>query len=117
MRDVRGTVWNVRDIPIGATVQSDRTQLGFFINGRYHLLQFGPWALGDCREEYVYGYQINGRGTTAVNVQRLDDSEFRFSTPPGAIGRLWEWARGQAPIDRGLYHFSFDVRLSPVISR
>lgn len=117
MRDVHGTVWNLRDIPIGASIKSDRTELSFFRRGRYHLLQFGPWALGDCGEGYAYGAQLNGDGTTPITIQRVADDEFRFTAPDGSIGRLWEWPRGEAPKDRGLYFFRFDLRLFPASDR
>jgi hypothetical protein len=113
MRDSHGTVWNLRDIPIGATVWSDRTELSFFVNGRYHVMQFGPWALGACSEGYAYGARLNGDRTTPLSIHRESDAEFRFTAAPGSMGRLWEWARGQSPIDRGLYLMSFDLRAFP----
>jgi hypothetical protein len=111
MRDSHGTLWNLRDIPVGAKVRSDRTEMSFFIAGRYHFLQFGPWALGDCNEGYAFGAAIHGAGTTSVIIERASEEEFRFTAPVGSIGRLWEWVRGQPPRDRGLYYFSFSSRL------
>lgn len=110
--DARRTIWNVRDIPVGATVTSSRTQINFFRRGRYHILQFGPWALGDCGEEYSPQTKLNGRGTSAVKIQRLGPSDYRLWAEPGTLARLWDVSDKTRATDLGLYRFAFDVRIT-----
>lgn len=107
--DANRVIWNSRDIPIGARIASDRTELTFAIDGRWHRLHFGPWALGACEEEYARGGRINGRGTSPVWIERLSVSDYRIVADSAASGRLWEYVNPSQPIDRGLYRFPFIV--------
>jgi hypothetical protein len=110
--DARRVIWNLRDIPVGAAVKSSRTQINFFLNGRYHILQFGSWSLGDCGEEYAPQTKLGGQGTTSVNIHRVGSHEYRIWTPPGSTGRLWEVSEQSHAVDLGLYRFGFDIRIS-----
>ena len=102
---------NTRDIPIGATILSDRTEMVFFIDGALHHLTFGPWGLGQCGEGYAEGGVIRGEGTTRVRITRRSEREYIVEAPAGSVGRLWDIRRMESPMDRGLYQFSFRVQL------
>jgi hypothetical protein len=111
MIDDSRQIWNLRDLPVGARVMSDRAEMTLDIGGRLHSIQFGPWALGQCREKYAHQAVLHGAGTTPVVVERLSSSEYRINAPEGSIARLWEQGDLSDIKDRGLYYFSFSVRL------
>jgi len=52
----------------------------------------------------------DGRGAYMVGRQ---GDRHPVQAPPGSIGRLFDDSRTFAPIDKGLYRFSFLVTLSP----
>lgn len=111
MWDAQRVIWNTRDIPVGSTVQSDRTEIAFQIRGVWHRLQMGPWAIGDCREPYAKGASIHGTGTTPVSIERISGSDFVVSAPTSSRGRLWRYSDPARPEDLGLYEFSFRMRI------
>jgi len=112
MLDVNRAIWNVRDIPVGGVVLSDRTEVGIHIKGAWHYLEFGPWALGQCAEGYAEGGVLNGEGTAPVRITRTSELEYIVETLPGSVARLWDTRRMSAPVDVGLYRVSFRVRLT-----
>ena len=85
---------------------SDRVQLHLTINGRRHQLQFGPWVQGEFLTTQA---KIHGEGTTRAKIARPSETQFRVVAPAGSIGRLWDVQDMDEPVDRGLYHFSFDI--------
>lgn len=113
MIDADSVIWNTQDVPIGTTVLSDRTQMNFSINGVPHLLQMGPWSLGDCGEGYARGGRLHGIGTTQAHISRISGSEYTITAPPGSVARLWDHHNPEAPVDRGLYYVQFRARLRP----
>jgi hypothetical protein len=57
--------------------------------------------------------RIAGDGTNGVTLRRLADSTWEADLPSGSFGRLWEDPQEQKPIDRGRYHFDFQLRIAP----
>ena len=112
--DANRALWNTRDIPIGARVPSDRAELTFELEGRWHRLQLGRWAIGQCGELYARGGAIHGNGTSPVQVERVSEWAFRVTAPAGSRGRLWDYSDPALPRDRGLYEFPFDVTVTGV---
>jgi hypothetical protein len=104
-------VWNTRDIPVGATVTSSRTEFVFNHDGKTFHFHFGPWALGVCNETYETAGRINGLGTTQPDITRISVSDYLVTLPPGSIGRLWEYPAKGVAKDRGLYSYEFVVRI------
>jgi hypothetical protein len=94
-----------RDIPIGTAVESDRVEMWVRLDGVQHVLQMGPWAMG----RYTPRAAINGGGTTRATITRETESSWRVKAPDRSLVRLWDYSDIQRPIDKGLYHFSFDV--------
>lgn len=113
MWDKHRLIWNTRDLPVGAKVESSRSQFNLTIDGRPHRLHFGPWALGDCKEGYATSGAINGAGTSPVRLARVSEQEYLATAPAGSIGRLWDYSAVPAK-DRGLYRFSFALRIRNV---
>lgn len=111
MIDPQRVIWNFRDIPIGATVESDRTELQFSAGGVRYLLQFGPWALGACGEPYAGGGILHGAGTTSARIRRLSATTFFVEAPRGSVARLWDLRDLSRPADRGLYRVAFQLRV------
>jgi hypothetical protein len=111
MIDDTNQIWNTRDLPIGASVLSDRAEITLHVNGKSYSIQFGPWALGQCREQYSNGSVLHGEGTTPVQIERLSATDYRITAPKGSMGRLWERGDLSEIRNRGLYYFSFSVAL------
>ena len=66
---------SVLDMEIGTTIQSERIDIRFFMNGAQHVLQFGPWTAGQ--------YQTNqggltGDGTTSGTITRLSETSWKY---------------------------------------
>ena len=95
-------------IPLGTTVEADRAEMWAVVNGVQHVLQMGPWAMG----EFSPRAAINGNGTTKTRITREAEDIWRFTAASGSIGRLWDYSDIQSPIDRGLYYFDFDVKFT-----
>lgn len=109
MRDRSGYIWNTRDIPIGATVKSDLTDVYTSIGGKPYNIRFGPFALSTCSASFGL---TTGEGTTQATVQRLSESEWRLTLPKGSRGRVWDFTHPQAPKDLGSYDISFQLLIS-----
>ena len=102
--------WVIRsalDIPLGATITSERVEIRFFNDGEQHILQFGPWTAGQYQPNQG---RITGEGTTAATITHSSDSLWVVRSGPSSVGRLWNNREPRNPVDLGLYHFSFDVR-------
>jgi len=112
MLDANRVIWNVRDIPVGGVVLSDRTEIAIYIQGALHYLELGPWALGQCAEGYAEGGVLNGEGTTPARITRTSELEYVVEALPGSVARLWDIRRMSAPVNLGLYGVSFRVRLA-----
>ncbi len=104
-------VYNFRDMPIGSTVKSPRTEIFVHINGNRHVLQLGYWGLGDCNEEDGKGGRNGGAGTTSVQVTRHSETSYTIVAPKGSIGRLWDVSNQPNTIDKGLFKTDFIVHL------
>jgi hypothetical protein len=104
-------VYNFREIPVGATIESDRTEIDFYINGVYHTLTMGPWAFGRNNEAIAHKGHLNGIGTTKVKVTRHSESSYTIEAPEGSIGRLWRTQNMTKPVDMGLFKTGFIIHL------
>ena len=95
---------SVLDMKIGTTIQSERIEIRFFMNGAQHVLQFGPWTAGQ--------YQTNqggltGDGSTPGTITRLSETSWRVQSGSDSLGRLWDNRDPAHPVDLGLYRFSY----------
>jgi hypothetical protein len=104
-------VYNFREIPVGTSIESERTEIIFYINNIAHLLSFGPWGFGRNNEAIAHKGRINGIGTTMVNVRRHGKSDYTIYTPEVSIGRLWQVQNLSNPIDMGLYNVGFKIHI------
>jgi hypothetical protein len=100
----------MRDIPIGKTVPSDRTEIRFFIGSAQHIMQFGPSATGYFQTTAQVPF--HGEGTTRAVITRETPTTWLIRSGPGSMGRLWDNRDPSHPVDLGLYYFSFDVRVA-----
>jgi hypothetical protein len=91
----------------GETVQSDRVQIVFNLDGQSHVLLVGPWGPGEFNREQKT--VLHGEGSTKATVRRVSNTTWIVDAPQGSIGRLWNNADKANPIDRGLYYVSFRV--------
>lgn len=106
------TVYNFRDMPIGTTVLSPRTEIYVHINGDLHVLQLGFWGLGDCNEPDGKGGRNGGLGTTPVKVTRKSETSYTIVASQGSIGRLWNVSNSPRTVDKGLFETGFIVHLT-----
>jgi hypothetical protein len=96
------------EIPIGMTVDADRAEMWPTVDGVQHVLQMGPWAMG----EFSPRASLSGNGTTKSKIRRESADVWRFTAADGSIARLWDYSDIQKPIDKGLYYFDFDVKFT-----
>jgi len=104
-------IYNFRDIPIGATIESPRTEIMIHINRKLFILELGFWSLGDCGEVYGCGGKINGNGTTPVKITRHSETSYTIEAPNGSIGRLWDADNRTMPVDNGLFKTGFIIHV------
>lgn len=108
-------VHSIQEVPDdGVFYTSERTNLFVTIGGVRHLLMFGgqDWPFNLCRPDQ--GAIFSAAGTTKVQIARLPDSDtYLLQAPAGAIARLFDYSNAFAPVDKGLYRFSFLVTFSP----
>ena len=111
-RPLTATVGSFTDIPIGASVSPDSTEVRF--------------CNADCTEYYVVIFgkesvwypdeKLSTAGTTKATVTRTAEDAWSIIFPPRSIGRFWR--RSGTPTDLGLYYYEgrADVKLqvSPV---
>jgi hypothetical protein len=95
-------------IPVGTTVESERVEMWSMVDGIQHVLQMGPWAMG----EFSPRSAINGAGTSKAKITRETEDSWRITAPNGSIARLWNYSDIQNPVDKGLYYFGFDVKFT-----
>ncbi len=102
--DSNNIAHDVRDIPIGTTVNAEQADVGLFIDGVFHILQMGPQRYGHCGSD---GSATFGDGTTRATIHRMSAGEWAVDLPPGSIGRLFD-IHMSAPnaINKGLYYVS-----------
>ena len=95
-------------IPVGTTVETDRVEMWTRINGIQHVLQMGPWGMGEFSPRAL----IHGKGTSKAKIARETEDTWRITAPRDAIARLWDYSDIQNPVDKGLYYFGFDVKFT-----
>lgn len=99
------------DLPIATPISSERVELRFFLDGRQHILQLGPWVTGQYQQSQG---RLNGAGTTRATLLRTGSGTWVVRAPPGSVARLWDNGNPAAPQDLGLYYFSLEVRFDTV---
>jgi len=104
-------IYNFNEIPISSTIESPRTDIEFYVNGKLHMLKFGYWSLGDCGEWYACGGKVNGAGTTPIKITRNTTTSYTIEAQKGSIGRLWDIDNRTNPIDKGLYESGFIIHI------
>jgi hypothetical protein len=108
-------VHSIQEVPDdGVFYTSERTNLFVRIGGVRHLLMFGgdTWPFNICRPGE--GAIFDAPGTTKLQIARLPDSDtYLLQAPAGSVARLFDYGNTFAPVDKGLYRFSFLVTFSP----
>jgi carboxypeptidase Q len=90
---------SMHDLPVGVTVDMQRFEIRFLLNGAPHVLQFGPSAEG----------AFSGEGTVPGTMTRVLARRWAIRSAPASIGRLWDLQDPAHPQDRGLYRFSYQM--------
>jgi hypothetical protein len=106
---VGNTRQNMHNIAIGQTVTADQIDVGFHINGRFHILQMGPQAYGHC---HATPTQVTGAGTTAGTIYRASATKWVIDLPVGSAGRLFDlYNTTQYAVDKGLYYTQLHLEI------
>jgi hypothetical protein len=101
-------------IPLGETVQADQLNVSFHLDGRFHVLQFGPRPLGSCHEGG--GTRVHGGGTTAGTIHRASATRWVVDLPPGSVGRLFDASHTvRHAVDKGLYRISLHYEIANAV--
>lgn len=88
-------------IPVGKTVQAAQINVSFHLDGRFHVLQMGPQALGHCHQN---GTRVHGAGTSSGTIHRASPSRWVVDLPAGSVGRLFDASRTvEHAVDKGLF--------------
>jgi hypothetical protein len=108
--DSNNRVYAVRDIPLGQTVDSERTQIWITsqFDGKRYGLQMGPWS-SKC-EPFA---ELRTAGTTKAKITRTGANSYTIFAAPGSIASLSDVTDQRHPIGIGLYFISFEVTASP----
>ena len=110
--DANEHVYALTEIPLGTTVDSERTQLWITspMDGRRYVLHFGPWA-NKCEP---YG-PIVTKGSTKVRITRTGTNSYTFHAPAGSVATLSDVNDNnqQTPVYQGLFYVTFLINASP----
>jgi hypothetical protein len=98
---------SVLDMAVGRTIESERVEIRFFINGIQHVLQFGPWTAGQYQPNQR---GLTGDGTIRGTITRVSETRWLVRSGPESLGRLWDNRDPSHPADLGLYRFSYLVQ-------
>jgi hypothetical protein len=98
----------VLDLDVGHTIESERVEIRFFMNGVQHILQFGPWTAGQVQRTNQVVF--HGEGTTRGTITRVSETKWLLRSASESIGRLWDNHDPSHPVDLGLYRFSYEVQ-------
>jgi hypothetical protein len=101
------------DLPVDSAVASERVELRFFLDGRQHILQLGPWVAGQYQRQQG---RLSGEGTSRATLVRTAPETWVVRAPPGSVARLWDNGNPARPVDLGLYCFSLEVRFEAAAS-
>jgi hypothetical protein len=103
-------IFPVGEIPVGSdTHEVQRVQIEFVHGGRPLMLQFGEWGQGQYNERAP---AVQGHGTSSAMIRRPSATEWIVTAPRGSVGRLWDVADPERPMDLGLYAFTFAIRFA-----
>ena len=98
-------------IPVGQTVPAGQINVSFHIDGRFHVLQMGPQALGHCHQGAA-STRVHGAGTSSGTIHRASQSRWVVDLPVGSVGRLFDASRTvQHAVDKGLYRVRLHYEL------
>jgi hypothetical protein len=100
----------------GVFYSSERTNVFVRINGVRHMLMFGgdTWNMNVCVP--TNGVIFDAPGSTKLQVARQGNT-YIIQAPPGTTARLYDYSNTFAPVDKGLYRFSFLLTLSPIVKK
>jgi hypothetical protein len=102
LRKVRDTLPSIFNIPVGQTKTAAQMNVGFHVNGRFHILQMGPQPYGHCHSGPNL---VSGTGTSSGTIYRASQTKWVMDLPAGSVGRLFDVhnTKGHAT-DKGLYY-------------
>jgi len=106
---VGDTLQNLHDIRVGQTVTAGQMNVLFHINGRFHVLQMGPQAFGNC---HLPATLVNGAGTSSGTIHRAGPAKWAMDLPAGSVGRLFDISHTtEHAADKGLYyvHLRYEI--------
>ncbi len=99
---VGDTVPSMLDIPVGQTRTTAQMNVGFHINGRFHILQMGPQPYGHCHDGPNL---VNGTGTSSGTISRTSQTKWVMDLAAGSVGRLFDVQNTKRyAVDKGLYY-------------
>lgn len=99
-------------IPIGETVPAEQLNVSLHINGRFHVLQMGPGAYGQCHSGQDTT-TVHGRGTSAATIHRTTRTTWVVDLPTHSVGRLFDVSHTiHHAQDKGLYYFQLHFEIS-----
>lgn len=94
-------------MPVGETRLTDRVEIWIRTGDDQYVLQFGPWGMG----KFSPRGEVGGEGTTPATISRPSATRWDVRSAAKSIGRLWNVNDVTNPQDRGLYEFSFALRI------
>lgn len=96
------TLQNLHSIPVGQKVAAPQIFAAFRVQGRFHVLQFGPQPNGHCHGPTL----INGVGTTTGTILRVSRTKWAVDLPAKSVGRLFDVndSKPELAVDKGLYY-------------
>ena len=111
------TVQNMTDIAVGQTERAAMMSAMFSINGRLHVLQVGPQAIGHCTGGKNL---VHGTGTSSGTIFRATQTKWVMDIPAGSVGRLFDIQLSDCTscccgwdhaVDKGLYyvHLHYEI--------
>jgi hypothetical protein len=87
---------------VGQTVIANQIDVGFHINGRYHVLQMGPQPYGHCHAGTTL---VHGTGTSSGTIYRASATKWMIDLPAGSVGRLFDlYNTTYYAVDKGTYY-------------
>lgn len=100
--------------PTDATVECQRAEFQFRIDGEPYLLQMGEWSEGEFNPRAP---RLGGEGTTSPRILHPTAEEWTVYAPPGSAARLWNLSDPAHPVDRGLYFFPFSISWTALVPK
>lgn len=103
---------SLANIPVGETVSAGQINVSFHFDGRFHVLQMGPQALGHCHADTT---KVHGEGTSSGTIHRASATRWIVDLPAGSVGRLFDASHTvKYAIDKGLYRIQLHYELNAI---